>query len=131
MAGGRSPFLEEVRAAIRVRHYGLRTEKSYVDWIVRFVHFHDCRHPREMEEPEVAAFLSHLAVDRSVAASTQNQALNALVFLYRFVLRPPLGNLSGVPRAKRPGRLPIVLTQDEVRGILRCLDGHLWLCACL
>jgi len=131
MARRRSPFLEEVRAAIRVRHYSLRTERSYVDWIVRFIHFHDRRHPRDMGEPEVAAFLSHLAVDRSVAASTQNQALNALVFLYKVVLRRPLGDLSEVPRAKRPERLPIVLTQEEVRRVLRRLDGHSWLCACL
>lgn len=127
----RSPFLEEVRAAVRVRHYSLRTEKSYVAWIVRFIRFHGNRHPSAMGEVEVAAFLSHLAVARDVASSTQNQALNALNFLYRSVLNRPLGFMSGVVRAKRPERLPIVLTADEVAALLHALELEFWLPACL
>src|SRR5690606_36880827 len=101
----RSPFLEQVRKAIRVRHYSCRTEHTYLDWIVRFIRFHRCRHPSEMGEKVVAAFLSHLAVERRVAAATQNQALNALVFLYKAVLEPPLGEMR-MQRARRPQRLP-------------------------
>ena len=127
----RSPFLEQVRAAIRVRHYSFRTEQTYVGWIVRFVRFHRCRHPKEMGETEVAAFLSHLAVDLRVAAATQNQALNALVFLYKAVLERPLGNMHGVVRAKRPQRLPVVLTPEEVGRVLRGIDSAHWLVACL
>ena len=95
----RSPSLEAVRAAIRVRHYSIRTEQAYLDWIRRFILFHDKRHPREMAEPEVAAFLTHLAVERRVAPATQNLALNALVFLYRHVLERPLGEIAGIVRA--------------------------------
>jgi integron integrase len=127
----RSPLLEQVRAAIRVRHYSVRTERAYIDWIVRFIHFHGRRHPAQMGETEVGAFLSHLAVERSVAASTQNQALNALSFLYKVVLERPLGNLQGVVRAKRPERLPTVLTTDEVARLLHGIDGPHWLPACL
>lgn len=127
----RSPFLEEVRAAVRVRHYSIRTEKSYVAWIVRYIRFHGNRHPSEMAEAEVAAFLSHLAVARDVAASTQNQALNALTFLYRAVLGRPLGHIGGVVRAKRPERLPTVLTTDEIAAFLRAVDINYWLIACL
>ena len=104
-----SPFLEKVRAAVRVRHYAIRTERTYVYWIVRYIRFHDCRHPENMGEAEAARFLSHLAVDLQVSAGTQNQALNALLFLYRAVLDRPLGMLSGVVRAKGSQRLPVVL----------------------
>jgi integron integrase len=127
----RSPFLEQVRGAIRVRHYSIRTEQSYIAWIVRFIRFHGRRHPSEMGEIEVAAFLNHLAVARDVAASTQNQALNALNFLYRWVLNRPLGPLGGVVRAKRPERLPTVLTTDEVAAVLRAVSNDYWLVACL
>ena len=127
----RSPFLEEVRQAIRLRHYSIRTEQAYVDWIKRFILFHDKRHPREMGEAEVRDFLTHLAVNRNVAASTQNQALNALVFLYKAVLERPLGEITEVVRAKRPQRLPVVLTREEVRQVLHHLDGSHWLAACL
>ena len=127
----RSPFLEQVRAAIRVRHYSIRTEKSYVAWIVRYIRFHGNRHPSEMAEGEVAAFLSHLALARDVAASTQNQALNALTFLYRAVLGRPLGHIGAVVRAKRPERLPTVLTTDEIAAFLRAIDINHWLIACL
>jgi integron integrase len=126
-----SPFLNEVIKAIRVRHYSIRTEKSYVGWIRRFILYHGKRHPREMGAAEVGAFLTHLAVTRNVSASTQNQALNALVFLYRAVLERPLGELHGVTRAKRPRRLPVVLTRDEVAALLHHLEGVHWLAACL
>jgi integron integrase len=127
----RSPFLDQVRAAIRVRHYSIRTEKSYIDWIVRFIRFHRLRHPAEMGAVEVGAFLTHLATELLVAANTQNQALNALNFLYRAVLDRPLGRLQGVVRAKRPDHLPVVLTTDEVAQLLRRIDGAHWLPACL
>lgn len=127
----RSPFLEQVRAAIRLRHYSIRTEHAYVAWIVRFIRFHGYRHPRELGDAEVSAFLTHLAVDQRVAASTQNQALNALLFLYRAVLERPLGTLHGLVHAKRPERLPVVLTTDEVARLLQCIDDTHWLPACL
>lgn len=127
----RSPFLDQVRAAIRVRHYSRRTEKSYIDWIVRYIRFHGMRHPQNLGEAEVAAFLSHLAVQREVTSSTQNQALSALVFLYRAVLERPLGRIPGIVRAKQPQRMPVVLTQQEVARLLRSLDTPYWLPACL
>lgn len=130
-SSNRSPLLDEVRSAIRVRHYSIRTEQTYVGWIVRFIRFHDCRHPKEMGEAEVAAFLSALAVKHEVSASTQNQALNALLFLYGAVLERPLGDVRGVVRAKRAQRLPVVLTPEEVGSLLHSIDGAHWLPACL
>ncbi len=127
----RSPFLEEVRAAVRLRHYSIRTEKTYLDWIVRYIRFHGKRHPRELGEAHVAEFLSHLAVRRRVTASTQNQALSALAFMYRFVLDRPLGEIPGIVRAKAPQRLPVVLTQEEVSRLLRNIDTPHWLPVCL
>jgi integron integrase len=127
----KSPFLERIREAIRVRHYSIRTEQTYVEWARRFILYHEKKHPAEMGEAEVAAFLTHLAVDRKVAASTQNQALNALVFMYKHVVARPLGEITGAVRAKRPTRLPVVLSQDEVRSILAELRGVQWLVACL
>jgi hypothetical protein len=91
-----------VRSAIRVRHYSIRTEDAYIGWIMRFILYHGKRHPKDMGEAEVGAFLSHLAVQRNVAPSTQNQALNALVFLYKAVLERPLQEIGGVVRAKQP-----------------------------
>jgi len=126
-----SPFLNEVIRAVRVRHYSMRTEQAYVGWIKRYILFHGKRHPRDMGVEEVGAFLSFLAMDRNVAASTQNQALNALVFLYKAVLDKPLGELQGVVRAKKPRRLPAVLSRNEVMLVLRNLQGHHWLAACL
>ena len=128
---GNSPFLERIREAIRVRHYSIRTERTYIEWTRRFILFHGKRHPEQMGEAEVAAFLTHLAVDRNVAASTQNQALNALVFVYKHVLGRPLGDIAAAVRAKRPARLPVVLSQDEVRKLLAELRGAQWLLACL
>ena len=116
-------LLDQVRAAIAARHYSRRTERAYVDWIVRYIEFHHRRHPREMSEREVTAYLSHLATERQVAASTQNQALAALLFLYREVLGLDLPWLNDVVRAKRSVRIPVVLSRDEVAALLRQLDG--------
>jgi len=126
-----SPFLNQVSDAIRVRHYSIRTEQAYIDWIKRFILFHDKKHPKSMAEPEVAAFLTNLAVSRQVAASTQNQALNALVFLYRHGLHQPLQEIHGIARAKKKQKLPTVLTHDEVGRLLKALEGIHWLTSCL
>jgi integron integrase len=117
-------FLDRVRAALRTRHYSLRTEEAYVGWIRRFVVFHGKRHPGEMGEAEINTFLSSLATDGRVAASTQNQALSALLFLYRHVLEKPFPEMTALVRARRPARLPVVLTRDEVRRILARLGGE-------
>ena len=116
-------LLAQVRDAIRTRHYSLRTEEAYVAWIRRYIRFHGTRHPAELEAGDVARFLSHLATRGAVGSSTQNQALSALLFLYRDVLGRDFGWLSGVARAKRPHRLPVVLTRAEVRGLLERLGG--------
>ena len=116
-------LLDRVRHACRVRHFSIRTEDAYHDWAERFIRFHGIRHPETMSEPEVNAFLTHLAVERNVSASTQNQALAALLFLYEHVLNRPLDRIEGVIRANRPKRLPVVLTRDEVRRVLAELDG--------
>lgn len=116
-------LLDQVRSRIRVKHYSIRTETAYVDWIKRFILFHGKRHPREMGAPEVEAFLTHLAVDRNVAASTQNQALAAILFLYREVLEQELPWLEGVTRAKKPQRLPTVLSRQEVDAVLGGMSG--------
>jgi integron integrase len=106
-----------------MRHRSLSTERSYVGWVKRFIFFHEVRHPWEMGKEEVGAFLNHLAVELGVAASTQNQALNALVFLYRFVIDKEIGQLSELIRAKRPARLPVVMTVDEAERVLEGLSG--------
>ena len=120
-------LLGELRRALRVRHYSPRTEEAYVWWARRFVHFCGRRHPRELGERDVTRFLTSLAVDRGVSASTQNQALSALVFLYGEVLGMPVGWLTALVRAKRPERMPVVLTRDEVRAVLERLPGVCWL----
>ena len=124
-------LLERVRWAMRVRQMSLRTEQAYVLWIRRFILFHDKRHPRTLGGAEIAAFLTHLAVARRVTASTQNQALNALVFLYRRVLELEMPELDALTRARKPATLPTVLSVDEVRALLRQLDGVHWLVASL
>jgi len=124
-------LLEQVVDRLRVKHYSMRTEKSYVDWIKRFIWFHGKRHPKEMGAPEVEAFLSHLAVDRSVSASTQNQAKSALLFLYREVLQIELPWLDKVTQAKTPKRLPVVMTREEVQAVLARMEGTIWLIASL
>lgn len=100
-------LLEQARDAIRIRHYSIRTEQSYLRWMKHFILFHNKRHPAEMGEQEVTAFLSHLAVDRHVSSSTQNQALAAILFLYKEVLKLPLDWMDNIQRAKKPERLPI------------------------
>jgi site-specific recombinase XerD len=130
-AGGRVPWVcqesgrpePRVRHAIETRHYSRRTEKAYVLWIKRYIFFHGKRHPAEMGAAEVAAFLTSLAVQGKVAASTQNQTLSALLFLYREVLGIDLPWLDDVIRAKRPLHVPVVLTREEVRAVLQRLDG--------
>lgn len=121
---GHAPrLLDRVRTALRVRHYALRTEHAYIGWIRRYIHHHGVRHPDDMGAIEVVDFLSHLAVDRQVTASTQNQALSALLFLYREVLGRELEGLHNAVRARAPRRLPVVLTREEVRAVLAQLDG--------
>ena len=115
-------LLDRLRHALRARHYAIRTEDAYHDWCRRFILFHGVRHPKDMGEPEVNAFLTDLAVTRNVAASTQTQALCALVFLYEQVIGRPLDQLALV-RARRPVRLPVVLTRDEARRVLAELSG--------
>lgn len=124
-------LLERVRNAARVRHYSRRTEQAYVQWIRRYVRFHGTHHPAEMGEDELAAFLTGLATRGHVSASTQNQALSALLFLYRDVLGRRVDWLSSWARAKRPGRVPVVLTRDEVRAVHAKLTGEKWLVASL
>jgi integron integrase len=128
----RSPFLNSLRDALRVHHYSLRTEDAYTQWCKRYILFHNKRHPREMGEREVVAFLTDLAVTHNVAPATQNQALNAIVFMYRYVLETPLGDeLVTFVRAKSHRKIPVVLTRDEVARLLAQLKGTRWLMAAL
>jgi integron integrase len=124
-------LLDQVRGKIRLKHYSLRTEQTYVDWIKRFIRHFDKRHPRDLGAAEVEAFLTHLAVAGKVAASTQNQAKSALLFLYREVLEAELPWLDNVQQAKAPKRLPVVLTRAEVHAVLSRLHGLHWLVASL
>ena len=114
-------LLEQLRQALRCRHYSRRTEQTYCQWVKRFIYFHRVRRPAEMAEPEINAFLTHLAVKERVSASTQNLALSALLFLYRHVLNRKVGDLGEVIRARKPKRLPVVMTREEVKLVL----GHL------
>lgn len=130
--GANAPkLLDQVRDRIRVKHYSIRTETQYIQWIRRFILFHGKRHPRDMGASEVEAFLTHLAVEGNVAAATQNQALSALLFLYREVLEMDLPWLDGVVRAKLPKRLPVVLTREEVKAVLARMEGVYRLMAAL
>lgn len=117
-------LLDRVRWHLRVKHYSIRTEQAYVDWIRRFILFHKKRHPDSMGEEEIAAFLSHLAIEGQVAASTQNQALSALLFLYQQVLDRKLDFIAGVERVRRPAKLPVVFTPAEARGVLARLKSN-------
>lgn len=134
IAGGtaaKPKLLDQVRDAIQTRHYSYRTEEAYIGWIKRFVLFHGKRHPAGMGKPEIEQFLTALAVERHVSASTQNQALAALLFLYQDVLRCDPGWLDDVVRAKRSQRLPVVLTHAEVSALLAALQGVRWIMATL
>jgi integron integrase len=122
-------LFDEIRAVARMRHLSIRTEQAYVQWIRRFILFHEKRHPREMGETEIRAFISHLAVERSITASTQTVALSALLFLYRDVLKQDLPYVSNIERAQKPKRLPVVFTRDEMNRILNSLTGTHWLIA--
>jgi integron integrase len=117
-------LLTQLRTAIRTRHYSPRTEEAYVQWVRRFIRFCRTRHPRELGAGDVTRFLSSLAVDAHVSASTQNQALAAIVFLYRDVLDMPVGRLNALVRAKRPARVPVVLTRDQVRKLFAQLQSR-------
>jgi len=124
-------LIDQLRERLRTLHYSLRTEDVYVDWVRRFILFNGRRHPRDMGAPEVEAFLTHLAVERKVSASTQNQARAAIIFLYREVLAIELPWLQSVVSAKKTVRLPVVLTEREVRDVLLQLQGTTWLIASL
>ena len=121
--GNPPKLLDQVRERIRVKHYSIRTETQYVQWIRRFILFHGKKHPRDMGAPELEAFLTHLAVAGNVAAATQNQALSALLFMYKEVLGIDLPWLDNVTRAKRPQRLPVVMTREEVHAVLDRMEG--------
>jgi integron integrase len=121
---GKPKLLDRVRQLMRLRHYSLRTEEAYVGWIRRYILFHGKRHPRELNEKHVSEFLSSLAINGCVAASTQNQALNALLFLYKEVLQRELGFVGNALRVKRAPKVPVVLSPSEVRGILAQLQGQ-------
>lgn len=128
---GKPRLLDQVRARCRVKHYSIRTEKTYCHWIKRHILFHNKKHPREMGKNEVEAFLSHLAVNGNVSPSTQNLALSAILFLYREVLEIQLPWLDNVIRARKSPRLPVVLTQQEVQRVLANMEGKYWLMASL
>jgi integron integrase len=124
-------LLDRLREALRSRHYSRRTEQTYCQWVKRFIFFHNVRHPKEMAEPEINAFLTYLAVKDRVSASTQNQALSALLFLYRHVIGREVGDLGEVIRARKPTRLPVVMTREEVKAVRANLPGDKWLMASL
>ena len=124
-------LLDRLCEALRSRHYSRRTEQSYCHWVKRFIFFHHKRHPAEMAEPEINAYLTHLAVKEKVSASTQSQALSALLFLYRYVLNREIRDLGEVIRARKPRHLPAVMTRDEVKAVLSHLKGDKWLMASL
>ncbi|MBB3825077.1 integrase [Xanthomonas arboricola] len=124
-------LLDQVRERLRVRHYSLRTEQAYISWIRRFILASGKRHPAQMGQAEVEAFLTRLATDGRVSAGTENQALAALLFLYREVLRIELPWMENLVRAKRPRRIPVVLSREEVARLLAVLEGRCWLMASL
>jgi len=126
-----SELMGQLSAALRARHCSRRTEQAYCLWVRRFIRFHGVRHPADMAEPEINAFLTHLAVNEQVSASTQNQALSALLFLYRHVLGREIGELGDLIRARKQRHLPVVLTRHEVKAVLAELDGDTWLMASL
>ncbi len=127
----KSPFLQKVRDAIRTKHYSIKTEHTYLYWITAFIRHHKLRHPKDLGEAEIRAFLNHLALEKNVSASTQKTALNALIFTYRHVLNAPPMELGDFYKAKAPKKLPTVLTRQEVSRVLAKLSGSHKLCAAL
>jgi len=123
MSSSSPSLLDRFRHVCRRRQFSRHTEQSYRRWVIRYVRFHDTTHPRALDATDVRAFLNHLAVNRDVAAATQNQALNALVFLYDDVLERPLGEVGAIERADRPKRLPTVLSRSEVQRLFRAMDS--------
>jgi integron integrase len=130
-AGTKPKLLDQLREALRSRHYSRRTEQTYSLWVKRFIYFHNVRHPAEMAESEINAFLTHLAVKERVSASTQTQALSELLFLYRYVLDHKIGDLGEIVRARKPKHIPVVMTREEVKTVLNHLTGDKWLLASL
>jgi len=124
-------LLDQMRESMRVRHYRARTEETYCQWVRRYILFHQKRHPADMGEREINAFLTHLAVKDKVSASTQNQALSAILYLYRQVIGRDVGDLGEVIRARKQKRLPVVMTREEVKSVLDELSGDKWLMASL
>ena len=124
-------LLDQLRFAIRTRHLSYRTEQAYVNWVKQFIHFHKMKHPEDMDETYISLFLTNLAVNRKIAASTQNQALCAVLFLYKHVLKKELGWIDNVERAKTPERVPVVFSKKEVEQVLARLEGRQWLMASL
>ena len=117
MDTGKPKLLDQMKNVMRIKHYSLQTEKSYIQWVRRYIYFHNKRHPEEMGALDVQKYLSYLAVEQNVSASTQNQALNAIVFLYKNVLKKELGSIDAI-RARKPKRLPVVLTVEETLLVL-------------
>ena len=126
---GKQKLLDRFRESLRSRHYSIRTEQTYCQWVKRFIFFHKMRHPAEMCESEINAFLTHLSVKEKISSSTQTQALSALLFLYRYVLDREIGDLGKVIRARKPRRLPVVMTKSEVKSVLSNLKGDKWIIA--
>ncbi len=123
---GRSPFIESIRSELRTRHYSYRTEKTYLYWIRLFIRFNDLKHPKEMGNVEIERFLNHLAVNRQVSANTQNLALCAIIFMYRYVLHQEITDLN-YAYTRTPKNLPTVLSEQEVAEVLKQLSGEYWL----
>jgi len=123
----KTKLLDLVRNKIRIKHYSIRTEQAYVQWIKRYIYFNDKKHPKYLGTNEIEKYLTYLAVQRKVSGSTQNQALNALLFLYKEVLDINLSRLDNIVRAKKPIKLPVVLTKNEVKTLFAHLDGKMWL----
>lgn len=121
MSSGKPRLLDQMREALRSRHYSGRTEQTCCHWVKRFIVYHNVRHPAEMGEPQINAFLTHLAVKEKVSASTQNQALSALLFLYRHVLGREVGDWGQVVRSRKPKRLPVVMTRYDIRTVQELL----------
>ena len=116
-------LLDQVRSIIRKKHYSIRTEEAYLNWVKRYILFHNKRHPKDLSENDISRFISHLATDLNVAASTQNQALNAIVFLYKQVLGIEMEDFGQMERAKKPVKLPVVLSKEEARKVLSFMTG--------